>query len=170
MIFWLALEDDNVAGGCAPCFVASRGGSGQFPAIYDCGHGTRVVTAAPAPKVHIPVPVWEPMVTWLVIAVGVALAVWMGWRRWRRHHGPKVTDREASMRRWVNWVASRWMWDAQNLALVVLVDDTTRRRGQFWGRPDLAPSGAGAAHSLSGGGKRTASPDGHSCPRLVWIR
>ncbi len=89
-------------------------------------------------KVHVPVPAWLPIVSWLAV-VGVVvmmLVLIRGW--WRRHHHPKVTDREASIRRWVAWVASRWMWDARNLGLV-LVDDTTRHRHEWWTGRSLPP-------------------------------
>lgn len=86
--------------------------------------------ATATPSVHVPVPVWVPVVTWMVILGAVGLLVALGWRRWRRRRRPKITDREASVRRWVAWVQNRWMWDAQNLGLV-LVDDTTRHRRQF---------------------------------------
>jgi S-DNA-T family DNA segregation ATPase FtsK/SpoIIIE len=70
------------------------------------------------------------VVSWLAV-VGVAVTVIGALRRWwRRHRRPKVTDRQASLRRWVAWVAARWTWDAQNLGLA-LVDDTTRHRRSF---------------------------------------
>jgi S-DNA-T family DNA segregation ATPase FtsK/SpoIIIE len=80
--------------------------------------------------VHLPVPVWVPIVSWLAVLgalVMVALLV-RGW--WRRRHRPKVSDSERSRRRWVSWVAARWYWHATNLGLV-LVDDTTRHRRQL---------------------------------------
>jgi S-DNA-T family DNA segregation ATPase FtsK/SpoIIIE len=83
---------------------------------------------------HVPVPAWVPIVTWLALLGLVVMVVSLVRRRWRRHHGPKAPQNKASIRRWVKWVASRWAWDAQNLGLV-LVDDTTRhRRGFFTGQ------------------------------------
>ena len=88
-----------------------------------------MTATAPAPALHIPTPAWVPVVTWLCL-VGLAATLGaLAYRRWRRHRRPKVTDREASQRRWLTWVAARWSWDAQNLGLV-LVDDTTRHRRQ----------------------------------------
>jgi S-DNA-T family DNA segregation ATPase FtsK/SpoIIIE len=97
-----------------------------------------VASATPAPKIHVPLPVWVGVVEWALI---VGLAVWIGvvvYRRWRRCHRPKISDREAAMRRWVKSVASRWTWDARNLGLV-LVDDTTRHRREFWTGRVLPP-------------------------------
>ena len=93
---------------------------------------------APAPKLHVPVPVWVPILSWLAV-LGVAVMLVLLVRAWwRRHHRPKISDSEASVRRWVNWVASRWMWDARNLGLV-LVDDTTRHRHEWWTGRTLPP-------------------------------
>jgi DNA segregation ATPase FtsK/SpoIIIE, S-DNA-T family len=98
-----------------------------------------VLTAAPTPKLpQVPTPAWVPVVSWLAILGllvmgGLAVRAW-----WRRHRRPKLTSREASQRRWVSWVASRWMWDAQNLGLV-LVDDTTRHRREWWTGRALPP-------------------------------
>lgn len=97
-----------------------------------------MVTVAPTPKLHIPVPVWVPVVSWgavLGLALMLVFAV-RGW--WRRRHRAKITESEASVRRWVTWVAGRWMWDAHNLGLV-LVDDTTRHRRQWWTGQTLPP-------------------------------
>src|ERR1700678_1361100 len=92
--------------------------------------GGFVTGATPSTQLHVPVPVWVPIASWLAVlgAVMMLVLVVRGW--WRRRHRPKITDREASVRRWVAWVTSRWMWDAQNLGLV-LVDDTTRHRRQW---------------------------------------
>jgi S-DNA-T family DNA segregation ATPase FtsK/SpoIIIE len=70
------------------------------------------------------------VVEWLVIAGFVITVIAVVYRRWRPHRRPKVTDRAASIRRWVAWVGSRWGWDSQNLGLV-LVDETTRHRRQL---------------------------------------
>jgi S-DNA-T family DNA segregation ATPase FtsK/SpoIIIE len=71
---------------------------------------------------------------WLAVMGLVILLALLAWTRWRQHHRPKLTEREASMRRWVCWVAARWGWDARNLGLA-LVDDTTRyRRHWYTGR------------------------------------
>ena len=93
---------------------------------------------APAPKLHVPVPVWVPILSWLAVLGALVLLAWMmrGW--WRRRHRPKITDSEASRRRWVSWVSSRWLWDAVNLGLV-LVDDTTRHRREWWSGRTLPP-------------------------------
>ncbi len=100
--------------------------------------GGGVMTGAPAPKLHVPVPVWLPILSWGAVLGAVALLGWMvrGW--WRRQHRPKITDTEASRRRWVTWVSSRWIWDASNLGLV-LVDDTTRHRREWWTGRALPP-------------------------------
>ena len=74
---------------------------------------------------------------WRCSALPSCSYFWCG-RWWRRHHRPKISDSEASVRRWVNWVASRWMWDARNLGLV-LVDDTTRHRYDWWSGRTLPP-------------------------------
>jgi S-DNA-T family DNA segregation ATPase FtsK/SpoIIIE len=97
-----------------------------------------VTGGAPAPKLHIPVPVWVPILSWLAVLGALVLVAWMvrGW--WRRRHRPKVTESEASRRRWVSWVSSRWIWDAANLGLV-LVDDTTRHRREWWSGRTLPP-------------------------------
>jgi hypothetical protein len=97
-----------------------------------------VTGGAPAPTLHVPVPAWVPILSWLAVLGVLVLLVWMlrGW--WRRRHRPKVTDSEASRRRWVSWVASRWLWDAANLGLV-LVDDTTRHRREWWSGRTLPP-------------------------------
>ncbi len=95
-------------------------------------------TAAPPPQFLVPVPTWVPVVTWLCILGFVIMVALLAYERWRRRHRPKVTDREASMRRWVSWVAARWMWDAQNLGLV-LVDETTRHRKQWLTNQTLPP-------------------------------
>jgi S-DNA-T family DNA segregation ATPase FtsK/SpoIIIE len=73
---------------------------------------------------------WVPIVSWLAILGLVVMGVMAvrGW--WRRHRRPKLTSSEASQRRWVAWVASRWTWDAQSLGLA-LVDDTTRHRREW---------------------------------------
>jgi S-DNA-T family DNA segregation ATPase FtsK/SpoIIIE len=97
-----------------------------------------VASAAPASKIHLPVPVWVGVVEWVVIVGLVVMAAWLGYRRWRRRHRPKVSDRERSLRRWVIWVSSRWTWDAVNLGLV-LVDDTTRHRREWWSGRTLPP-------------------------------
>jgi S-DNA-T family DNA segregation ATPase FtsK/SpoIIIE len=98
------------------------------------------MSGAPAsgPKLHVPVPVWVPIVSWLavlgvLVMSGLAVRAW-----WRRRHRPKISDSEASRRRWVTWVASRWLWDAANLGLV-LVDDTTRHRREWWSGRTLPP-------------------------------
>ena len=87
---------------------------------------------------HIAVPPWVPATTGLCILGLVVTVGILGWRGWRRHRRPKITDREASMRRWVNWVASRWAWDAQNLGLAI-TDETTRHRRQAWTGHPLPP-------------------------------
>ena len=96
------------------------------------------VAGTSTPNVHVPLPVWVPIVTWLCVIGCVALVLTLVWRRWRRHHRPKITDHEASIRRWVNWVASRWMWDAQNLGLAI-TDETTRYRREAWTGRSLPP-------------------------------
>jgi S-DNA-T family DNA segregation ATPase FtsK/SpoIIIE len=94
----------------------------------------RVVLFDAASKVHIPMPAWVPIVTWLALLGLVAALHSLVLRSWRRRHGPKSPHDAASTRRWVRWVASRWTWDAQNVGLM-LVDDTTRhRRGFFTGQ------------------------------------
>jgi S-DNA-T family DNA segregation ATPase FtsK/SpoIIIE len=91
-----------------------------------------------ANRLHVPVPVWVPILSWLAVFGVLVMLVWMvrGW--WRRRHRPKVTDSEASRRRWVAWVSSQWLWDAVNLGLV-LVDDTTRHRREWWSGRTLPP-------------------------------
>ena len=80
---------------------------------------------------------WVPILSWLaVLGAAIMLVLVRAW--WRRHHRPKISDSEASVRRWVNWVASRWMWDARNLGLV-LVDDTTRHRYDWLSGRRLPP-------------------------------
>jgi hypothetical protein len=69
-----------------------------------------VLAVVASHKVHVPVPAWLPIVSWSAV-IGVVVMTFVlvrGW--WRRHHRPKVTDSEASVRRWVSWVAARWMW------------------------------------------------------------
>jgi S-DNA-T family DNA segregation ATPase FtsK/SpoIIIE len=84
--------------------------------------------------VHVPVPLWVLIVDWAIFVGLLVAVIVMTVRRWRRRHPPKVIVSERSKRRWVQWVAHRWAWDAQNLGLV-LVDDTTRhRRGRLSGR------------------------------------
>jgi hypothetical protein len=86
-----------------------------------------VIGNSVAAKLHVPVPVWVPIVSWLEV-VGVVVMLVLAVRTWwRRRHRPKISDSDASRRRWVTWVSSRWLWDAVNLS-VVLVDDTTRHR------------------------------------------
>jgi S-DNA-T family DNA segregation ATPase FtsK/SpoIIIE len=82
--------------------------------------------------------VWVPIVSWLAVLgillmLGLAVRAW-----WRRRRRPKMSDSEASRRRWVTWVSSRWLWDAVNLGLV-LVDDTTRHRREWWSGRTLPP-------------------------------
>jgi hypothetical protein len=69
----------------------------------------------------------------LVVVIALLRGAWQRGRRPRSRSGG-----EASMRRWVAWVTSRWLWDAQNLGLV-LVDDTTRHRRQWWTGRVLPP-------------------------------
>jgi S-DNA-T family DNA segregation ATPase FtsK/SpoIIIE len=95
-------------------------------------------SAAPPAKLHVPVPVWVPVVEWAVIVGLVVTVARLGYGRWRRHRQPKVADRDASVRRWVAWVARRWSWEAQNLGLV-LVDNTTRHRVGLWSGRALPP-------------------------------
>ena len=95
-------------------------------------------TTTPANTPHVPVPAWVAATTWLCILGLVVTIGVLGYRRWNRHRRPKITDREASMRRWVNWVASRWAWDAQNLRLAI-TDETTRHRRQAWNGHALPP-------------------------------
>ncbi len=95
-------------------------------------------SAGPTPSFHVPVPAWVSVATWLCLISLVALLIGMGYRRWRRNHRPKISEAEASMRRWVAWVASRWPWEAQNLGLV-LVDETTRHRRPWWSNHVLPP-------------------------------
>jgi S-DNA-T family DNA segregation ATPase FtsK/SpoIIIE len=89
-----------------------------------------VASATPPPRVQVPIPAWIEVVEWAVIVALVITVAVLVYRRWRRHRRPKVTEREASLRRWVTWVANRWPWDAQNLGLV-MVDETTRHRRQL---------------------------------------
>jgi S-DNA-T family DNA segregation ATPase FtsK/SpoIIIE len=96
------------------------------------------MTGVAADRLHVPVPVWVPVLSWLAVlglAVMVVLLV-RGW--WRQRHRPKISDSEASRRRWVSWVSSRWLWEAANLGLV-LVDDTTRHRREWWTGRTLPP-------------------------------
>ncbi len=95
-------------------------------------------SAGATPSVHVPVPAWVPVVTWACLVGLVILVVFLGYRRWRRNHRPKTLDTERAMRRWVASIAGRWPWDAQNLGLV-LVDDTTRHRRQWWTGQALPP-------------------------------
>ena len=95
-------------------------------------------SAGAAPSVHVPVPAWVPAVTWACVLGLVVLVVALGYRRWRRNHRPKMPDSARAMHRWVTWVANRWPWDAQNLGLV-LVDDTTRHRREWWSGQTLPP-------------------------------
>lgn len=77
-------------------------------------------------------------ISWMMVVLLVVLLSRIGYRRWRRHRCPKVQpDRQESIRRWVDWVCSRWRWDAQNLGLV-LVDDTTRHR-RHWLTHEVLP-------------------------------
>jgi S-DNA-T family DNA segregation ATPase FtsK/SpoIIIE len=78
------------------------------------------------------------VVEWLAIVGFLATVITLIRNRRRRNRRPRVSDREASVRRWVTWVARRWAWDAQNLGLV-LVDDTTRHRREFWTGRILPP-------------------------------
>jgi S-DNA-T family DNA segregation ATPase FtsK/SpoIIIE len=71
------------------------------------------------------------LVEWVIIVALIAAVVRRIYRRWRRHHPPKVTARRRSIRRWVAWVARKWSSDAQNLGLVHL-DETSRHRVQWW--------------------------------------
>jgi S-DNA-T family DNA segregation ATPase FtsK/SpoIIIE len=90
------------------------------------------------PHLHVPTAAWVSLVSWLaLIGLVIALALFIR-SRWRRHHRPKITEREASLRRWVAWVAFRWAWDARNLGLA-LVDDTTRHRRSWWDGRALPP-------------------------------
>jgi DNA segregation ATPase FtsK/SpoIIIE, S-DNA-T family len=82
-----------------------------------------------------PAPEWMAVV---LLVAGVAAAVLILHSKWRRKHRPNASPSEAAHHRWVRWVASRWMWDAQNLGLCV-VDDTTRHRRQFWTKAPLPP-------------------------------
>jgi S-DNA-T family DNA segregation ATPase FtsK/SpoIIIE len=78
------------------------------------------------------------MLSWAAV-FGLLIMLVLGVQRWwRQRHRPKVTDTEASRRRWVTWVSSRWLWDAVNLGLV-LVDDTTRHRREWWTGRALPP-------------------------------
>jgi S-DNA-T family DNA segregation ATPase FtsK/SpoIIIE len=95
-------------------------------------------SAGVTPSVHVPVPVWVPVVTWTCLLGLVILIVSLGYRRWCRHHRPKTLDTERAIRRWVASIASRWPWDAQNLGLV-LVDDTTRHRRHWMTGQALPP-------------------------------
>lgn len=97
------------------------------------------VSAGATPSVHVPVPPWVSVVTWLCLVGLVILVVTLGYRRWRRNHRPSTSDRERTHRRWVSWVANRWPWDAQNLGLV-LVDETTRHRKPWWSDRVLPPN------------------------------
>ena len=141
-----------------------RDQAGRGENVGGCG----VTRAAPA-QLQIPVPVWVPLVSWLAVfgaTVMLILAV-RGW--WRRRHRPKVTDSEASVRRWVTWVAVRWMWDAQNLGLV-LVDDTTRHRRQWWtGRRSSHPS-CGSRPSASSPHPTGCEPGWAPCPASASTR
>lgn len=96
------------------------------------------VSAGATPSVHVPVPAWVPAVTWACLVGLVILVMVLGYRRWRRNHRPKMSDSERAMHRWASWVAGRWAWDAQNLGLV-LVDDTTRHRREWWSGQTLPP-------------------------------
>jgi S-DNA-T family DNA segregation ATPase FtsK/SpoIIIE len=79
-----------------------------------------------------------PIVSWLAV-LGVLVMLVLAVRAWwRGHHRPKISDSEASRQRWVTWVSSRWIWDAVNLGLV-LVDDTTRHRREWWSGRTLPP-------------------------------
>ena len=98
----------------------------------------RGASAGANPSVHVPVPAWVPAVTWACLVALVILVVSLGYRRWRRNHRPKMPDTERAIRRWVASIAARWPWDSQNLGLVLL-DDTTRHRRQFWTGQALPP-------------------------------
>lgn len=99
-----------------------------------------MVTAAVHPvALHVPVPAWVPVVSWLC-AVGLVLILGMLTRKWwRRRRRPGVSESERSHQRWVAWVASRWMWDAQNIGLAI-VDDTTRHRRSWWTGHAIPPT------------------------------
>ena len=134
---------------------------GQRPSIG-------LASASAAPKLHVPVPPWVTAAAWLATIALVAILVWLGYRRWRRHRPPKITDREASMRRWVAWVAARWAWDARNLGLV-LVDDTTRHRREFWTGQTLPPV-VRIPRPVSSPRPTVCGPGSPPCPAWAWTR
>jgi hypothetical protein len=68
------------------------------------------MTGAAQAHLQVPVPVWVPVLSWLAVLGAAIMLVLLVRAWWRRHHRPKVTDSEASVRRWVSWVAARWMW------------------------------------------------------------